>query len=168
MNEDHQATDPVEEELLRLQPRELSQEFVARLGRQLYDQQPVVDDGEQDSRRRLFRIWVVASGLAVIVLVALTVWLWIPPDGSHVADPGLEKQADSKAAPKGADVAPPPLVDVGPRKMDGSLPTVGNYRNAMRVSPDALDALLQQHADTLMPRSGDHLSLSELIKATSS
>jgi hypothetical protein len=57
--------------------------------------------------------------------------------------------------------------EIAPLEMDRSLPTLGNYRSLIGDSPEALEALLQEHADNLLAPTRN-LSLTELIEETSS
>jgi len=165
MNDPHQD---FEAKLASMRPTKPSDDLLDRIAQRVSDGQPSAVKEQRSRIHRPFRIWLAVAGLAAAVLVATTVWLLTPSDEPSLAvpEPGTYRDSDA-APPKNNKITPPEFAHVAPPEIDDTLPTVGNYANAMRESPEAFDVLLQKHAETLLPPTRD-LSLNQLMKETSS
>ncbi len=151
MKSSERDIDMITKELRRIRPRDLSQNFFQSLEQKLDDARTNAVDEGQTKTRRPIRILQMATGLAAMMLIGLTIWFSptsrTPKVGTHeprqVEVAPIASTATHTMSPNGDDsTAPPNIYDL--------LPTVSNYLRAMRESPEAFDLLMERHADQLM------------------
>lgn len=122
--------DPLEVELTSLRPREPSPELERRIRQHL---QPT---GLRPLRRRWSIAALAGLGVAAGLLVAVLMW------------PSAERGRRSQRSPNPVPVPPAPVA------AGDELPTVYAYRRALDQSPEALEALLDRHAELSMGGQG--------------
>jgi len=151
-----------EAKLASMRPTEPSEDLIDRIAFRVSDQQPTAVDNDRRVVHYPFRIWSACAGLAAAVILALTFWLWfaVPSDMPDVT----RREPVSNGEPV---ITPPEIDGIASQEIDETSPTLGNFIHAMRESPEALDVLLQKHAQSLMPATRN-VSLSELLEDTSS
>ncbi len=118
--------DPLEAELQSLRPRDVSPALQRRLAERLADTPSPFRE----------EIWnwrlVLVGGLATVLLVTAAV-LW---------------NRTNLVRPPGPVVSWPPAPEAAVAKMPARSPTLWTYRCALAESPEALEALLDQHTVT--------------------
>jgi hypothetical protein len=140
MNDDTSESDPFEEELRVLRPRELSGGFIESLRKRL-DRPAPHDDGPQPRRGGSFKLFVPLAAVAALILIAFgLVRHW----------PTREDPSPSK------DEIASPVVE-SPDEQGGELrrPTLMAYNRAIGNEPGSLEGLLDYHARTLLPNVPD-------------
>ena len=140
MNEQIQSHDPLEEELAALQPRELTNGFVERLGLRLAEPTHR-DEPPQPQRFGLARLWAPGLAVAAAILIAICLLRNEPPQ--DVPAPRNDTVAD-------------PIVEPGEQPVrQPRNPTLIAYSQAIGNPQSDLDDLLDYHARTLLPRVPD-------------
>jgi len=136
MNDNTSESDPIEEELRVLRPRELSDGFIESLRKRL-DRPAPHDDGPQPRRGGSFKLFVPLAAVAALILIAFgLVRNW----------PIREDPAPSKH-----EIASPVVESPDEQGDELPRPTLIAYSRAIGNKPRSLEELLDYHARTLLP-----------------
>ena len=136
MNDDTSESDPIEEELRALSPRELSDGFIESLRERLERPAPH-DDGPQLRHGSSFQRFVPLAAVAALILITVgLVRNW----------PSREEPAPSKH-----EIASLVVESADEQGDELPRPTLITYNRAIGSKPRSLEELLDYHARTLLP-----------------
>ena len=140
-------------------PTDWASETLEGLRNQPPQHQPFQATPRKTSRRaKLIALAAVAASLVLVVqFERLGMFEDVKRLVSNVfTGPEIPEDGNPEDGQGPVDEPPkPPTEVVVPADPDTILPTLWAYQQAVRQSPEALDALLDEHADQLLPASSD-------------
>lgn len=144
MTDEHASTEPIEQELRSLRPRDLSDEFVDSLGQRLERSRSADRPPRHPS---MVKVLLSLVAVAALVLVAISLVRNLPT--RDVFAPSKQDIAGPAGAPQEDQAYEPPK------------PSLIAYNHALYGPQGNLEKLLDYHARTLLPPVADPDSADE-------